>query len=106
MIFPQKLQLAEIDNLRSLSTVNKHLIADVLEFSIKSLRNVSSASFPVCPFKPEVVSTYGDASRISTLLNFSPCQWNLVKTFKNEAKIAPITKCVLVFFTDLLNDQK
>jgi hypothetical protein len=68
MIFPQKLQLAEIDNLSSLSTVNKHLIADVLE-SVKSLRNVSSSSFPVCPFKPEEASKYGDASRISTLEN-------------------------------------
>ena len=41
-----------------------------------------------------------------TLVSFSSCQWNLIKTFQIEGMIALITKMDLIFSSDLLNGQK
>ena len=50
--------------------------------------------------------SFGHNEMNATLLSFSSCQRNLIKTFQIEAMIALITKTALVFSRGLLNAQK
>jgi hypothetical protein len=45
-------------------------------------------------------------STINADVNFSSCQWNLIKTFQVEDMIAMITKMTSIFSSHLLNGQK
>ena len=50
--------------------------------------------------------SFGHNEMNATLLSFSSCQRNLIKTFQIEAMIALITKMTTIFSLVLLNGQK
>jgi len=48
----------------------------------------------------------GTTGYMGTIVDFSSCQRNLIKTFQIEGMIALITKMTLIFSSDLLKGQK